>query len=126
MRRGVADRVEPPTASGGVHPPLRPLALRVLPHEQEVGPLLVGERLRVGGIRDVGLAAVAELDLVAGAAPGTTDRQHQAAPASNAATMRLGAVKRQASVSRSSTSPRSAFETTAPIQPFGPTYGGTK
>ena len=44
-------------------------------------PLGVGERVRVGRVRHVRLPAVAELDLVAVAAPGAGDEQHQCATA---------------------------------------------
>ena len=76
VRRGVPVEVEPPAAAGGVHPALGPPPPRVVAHEEVVGPLLVGHRAGVGRVGDARLPAVAELDLVARAAPRAGDQQH--------------------------------------------------
>ena len=76
VRRRVAQHVEPAAASRRVHPPLRELALRVVAHEQVVGPLLVGQCLGVGRVRQTRLSPVSELRLVARAAPWAGDQQH--------------------------------------------------
>src|SRR3954470_23524769 len=70
------DRVEPAPAAGAVAPALGEPALGVVAEEDVVRPLLVGERGRVLRVRDAGLAAVVELDLLAGAAPRTFDELH--------------------------------------------------
>ena len=61
MRNGVADDVEPAPAAGQMHPALAVPALRVLPHEQVVGPGLVGRLEMIVGPAEMRLAAVAEL-----------------------------------------------------------------
>src|SRR3954453_9519363 len=73
---GVADRVEPAAAAGAVVPALGEAALEVGPEEDVVRPLLVGELAGGVRVRDVGLAAVGELDLLAGAAPRAWDELH--------------------------------------------------
>src|SRR5262245_42384222 len=63
-------------------PLLEVAALRVLAHEEVVAPLRVAERIRILRPRDVRLAAVGELRLVARAAPRARDDQrHQCATA---------------------------------------------
>src|SRR3954453_21320612 len=73
---GVADGVEPAAAAGVVVPALGEAALGVVTEEDVVRPLLVGERGRVLRVGDVGLAAVVELGLLAGAAPRACDELH--------------------------------------------------
>src|SRR3954468_15757739 len=58
-------------------PALAEPALRVVAHEEVIGPGGVVERLRIGRTRDVRFTAVAELGLVARAAPGAADEKHQ-------------------------------------------------
>jgi len=82
MRRGIAHDVEPAPASRAVHPALGERALRVAAHEQVVGPGGVIERIGMRRARDVRLAAVMELGLVAGPAPRTRDQQHRSRPIS--------------------------------------------
>src|SRR6185312_6699336 len=78
----VPNGIEPSTASTAVHPALGERALEVVPDEQVVGPLLVGEFVAAAlGIRHVRLTAVAELDLVARAALRTRNEHHQCATA---------------------------------------------
>src|SRR3712207_9028041 len=79
---GVADRVEPAAAPVAVVPALGEPALGVVAEEDVVRPLLVGERGRVLRVRDVGLAAVVELDLLARAAPRARDELHGMTPCS--------------------------------------------
>ena len=74
---GVAAHVEPAPAAERVQPLLEVRAARVLAHEQVVAPLRVGQRVGVDRPRDVRLAAVGELALLARAAPGTFDQQHR-------------------------------------------------
>src|SRR5438132_2432452 len=81
MRHGVALGVEPAPAASGVDPALAEPALRVRADEDVLGPGRVVERLRIWRARDVRFAAAAELGLVARAAPGTANEQHQCATA---------------------------------------------
>ena len=56
--------------------------------KSQLGPFGVGERVRVLRVGDPGLAAVAELDLVAWPAPRAGDQQHQwATPAAPCSSM---------------------------------------
>src|SRR5438105_3536545 len=69
--------LEPAAAAVRVHPALPKETVWVVAHEQVLRPLLVGGRRRFGRIDDLRLPAVRELDLVALAAPGTANEQHQ-------------------------------------------------
>src|SRR5436190_8418377 len=73
---GVTNGVEPAAASGAVHPALGEIAFGVGAKEHVVRPLLVGERERVIGIRDVCLATVMELGLFPRPTPRTLDELH--------------------------------------------------
>src|SRR3546814_12034322 len=54
---------------------------RIAADEEMVLPLLVGERGRVGGPRDMGFAAIDELDLrPLGVAVGAVDQKHPGSP----------------------------------------------
>ena len=66
----VAEHVEPLAAAGAVQPAFGEGALGVVPVEQELGPFAVVQLVRVFRVGHVGLAAVVELGLVAGAAVG--------------------------------------------------------
>src|SRR5690606_34057983 len=81
VRHGAARDREPATAAVNVKPALLEPALGIAAHVEIVGPFGVGERIRVLRSEDPGLAAVAELDLVARAAEGAGDEQHQCATA---------------------------------------------
>src|SRR5690606_15100442 len=81
VRHRVPLDVEPAPAAGRMDPALAKLAFRVIAHEEEVGPFDIGKRIRVRRPRDVSLAAVAELGLVANPAPGAGEAQHQCATA---------------------------------------------
>ena len=83
VRRGRGVRVarsNHPATAVDVVPAFGPPALRVVAQEQEVGPLLVGQDLGIGRVGEPGLAAVAELDLVARPAPRARDQQHRGDP----------------------------------------------
>src|SRR5690349_23874304 len=73
--------IEPAAAAGGVDPALAEPALRVVAHEEVVRPSGIVERLRIGWAGDVRFAAIAELGLVARAAPGAANEEHQCATA---------------------------------------------
>src|SRR5699024_651097 len=68
--------VEPLAAPGRVLPALGEDALGVRPVEEVARPFAVVEGGGVLGVGHVGLAAVAELDLVARAAVGAVDEEH--------------------------------------------------
>src|SRR5579871_74329 len=95
MRDGVAGHLEPAPAAERVHPALPEGALRIVADEQEPPPFLVGQRSGLRRIRHACLAAVGELDLVALAAPGAGDLEHQCAtPAAPCSSIRAPVVKR--------------------------------
>src|SRR6202042_1256235 len=75
VRDGVAQQVEPAPAAVSVDPALGEDALRVVAHVEVIGPGGIVGRLGVGA-RDMRLAAIAELDLVALAAPRAGDEEH--------------------------------------------------
>ncbi len=76
VRGGITNGVEPAPASGVVAPSFGEQPLGVGPEKYEVRPLLVGQRLRIGRIGDVRLAAVVELGLFARPAPWAFDQLH--------------------------------------------------
>src|SRR5581483_8648978 len=95
MGQGVALELEEAAAAEGVHPALDEAALRVVAVEEELRPLLVRERGRVGRVAHAGLSPVGELDLVALAAPRTRDPEHQCAtPAAPCSSTRAPVTKR--------------------------------
>src|SRR3546814_15386273 len=77
----VADGVEEAAAAMGVPPALEMEPPRIAADEEMVLPLLVGERGRVGGPRDMGFAAIDALDLrPPGVAVGAVDQKQQGSP----------------------------------------------
>ena len=69
----------PSPAAGAMHPALGEDALRIGAHEQVFRPGMVVERIGLRRPRDMRLAAIAELDLVARPAPRARDQQHRMA-----------------------------------------------
>src|SRR5690606_24226277 len=74
---GVAHRVEEAPAAVHMPPTLEVDALRIGPHVEKIGPLLIVESGRITRTRDMRLAAIAELDFGPRfTATGTRDQQH--------------------------------------------------
>src|SRR4029078_2127756 len=77
VRHGVALRVEPAPASGGMAPLLAMRALRIRAKEEVITPRRVVERMGIPRPRDVRFAAVAEVGFGTRSAPGAADQQHR-------------------------------------------------
>src|SRR5216684_3505837 len=73
---GVTARIEETTATVQVPPAFGMHSLRVPSHVEEVRPGLIVEAHGIGGTGDMGLAAIGEFKLRAGAAIWTADKQH--------------------------------------------------